>query len=300
MSTLISHTDPDRKNIPHIDAVLTVSCPAKRGLVARISGFLVDHECYISEMHQYDDEDNQLFFTRIQFRSDSANTPSLDILRAAFSGLAHVDQMQWEMRNRNDKMNVIIMVSEFDHCLNDLLYRYRIKELNMNIVGVVSNHETLRHLVESRNIPFHHLPINKNNKREQEAALQALKDETNTELIVLARYMQILTDEFCLQNHGKIINIHHSFLPGFKGAKPYHQAYARGVKLIGASAHYVTGDLDEGPIIEQAVSRVNHTFVPEKMISAGRDLECQALARAVKAHIEHRVFLNGNCTVVFY
>jgi formyltetrahydrofolate deformylase len=279
--------------------VLKVTCPGTRGIVAAIGNFLADRGCNITEMAQFDDEDQGRYFSRVVFRTDTSPAPSLGELREAFKATASRFDMEWEMRAQDDRARVLIMVSKFDHCLEDLLYRQRMGELPMTISAVVSNHEALRPLVERNDIPFHVLPVTPENKPEQEAKLLQLMADTRSELVVLARYMQVLSDDLCRKLSGRAINIHHSFLPGFKGAKPYHQAFERGVKLIGATAHYVTGDLDEGPIIEQVVERVDHTFQPAQLVAAGRDSEKLALARAVKFHIESRVFLNGNKTIVF-
>jgi formyltetrahydrofolate deformylase len=279
--------------------VLKVACPGTRGIVAAIGNFLADRGCNITEMSQYDDENQGRYFSRVVFRTDTTPAPNLDELKDAFRATASRFDMEWEMRAQDDKARVLIMVSKFDHCLEDLLYRQRMGELPMIISAVVSNHDTLRPLVERHDIPFHVLPMTPETKTEQEAQLLKVVADTRSELVVLARYMQVLSDDLCRKLSGKAINIHHSFLPGFKGAKPYHQAFERGVKLIGATAHYVTGDLDEGPIIEQVVERVDHTFGPDLLVAAGRDSEKLALARAVKFHIESRVFLNGNKTVIF-
>ncbi|WP_250518999.1 formyltetrahydrofolate deformylase [Caballeronia sp. ATUFL_M1_KS5A] len=279
--------------------VLKVACPGTRGIVAAIGNFLADRGCYITEMAQFDDEEQKHYFSRVVFHTDTESAPNLAELRDAFKATAARFDMQWEMRSFEERARVLIMVSKFDHCLEDLLYRQRMGELPMTVTAVVSNHDALRALVERHDIPFHVLPVTPDSKAEQEAKLLKIVAETRSELVVLARYMQVLSDDLCRKLSGKAINIHHSFLPGFKGAKPYHQAFERGVKLIGATAHYVTGDLDEGPIIEQVVERVDHTFQPEQLVAAGRDSEKLALARAVKFHIESRVFLNGNKTVVF-
>jgi formyltetrahydrofolate deformylase len=279
--------------------VLKVACPGTRGIVAAIGNFLADRGCNITEMAQFDDEDQGRYFSRVVFRTDTSPAPSQHELSEAFKATASRFDMEWELRAQDEPARVLIMVSKFDHCLEDLLYRQRMGELPMVITAVVSNHETLRPLVERHDIQFHVLPVTPETKPEQEAKLLKLVADTRSELVVLARYMQVLSDDLCRKLAGKAINIHHSFLPGFKGAKPYHQAFDRGVKLIGATAHYVTGDLDEGPIIEQAVERVDHTFHPDRLVTAGRDSEKLALARAVKFHIESRVFLNGSRTVVF-
>lgn len=279
--------------------VLKVTCRGTRGIVAAIGNFLADRGCNILEMAQFDDEDHERYFSRVVFRTDTDPAPTLEELQEAFKATASAFGMQWEMRALDAHARVLVMVSKFDHCLEDLLYRQRMGELPMTITAVVSNHPNLRPLVERYDIPFHVLPVTPENKREQEDKLLQIVADTRSELVVLARYMQVLSNDLCKALSGKAINIHHSFLPGFKGAKPYHQAFERGVKLIGATAHYVTGDLDEGPIIEQVVERVDHTFQPEQLVAAGRDSEKLALARAVKFHIESRVFLNGNKTVVF-
>lgn len=279
--------------------VLKVTCRGTRGIVAAIGNFLADRGCYIVEMAQYDDEDQGRYFSRVVFRTDTDPAPTLTDLREAFRASATRFGMDWEMRALEERARVLIMVSKFDHCLDDLLYRQRTGEMPMTITAVVSNHESLRALVERHDIPYHVLPVTSGNKAEQEARLLELVESTRSELVVLARYMQVLSDDLCARLAGRAINIHHSFLPGFKGAKPYHQAFERGVKLIGATAHYVTADLDEGPIIEQAVQLVDHTYGPERLVAAGRDSEKLALANAVKFHIESRVFLNGNKTVVF-
>ncbi|WP_321811920.1 MULTISPECIES: formyltetrahydrofolate deformylase [unclassified Burkholderia] len=279
--------------------VLKVGCRGTRGIVAAIGNFLADRGCNITEMAQFDDEQQDRYFSRVVFRTETDPAPTVEELREAFKATASAFAMQWEMRGLDERARVLIMVSKFDHCLEDLLYRQRMGELPMIIPAVVSNHADLRPLVERHDIPFHVLPVTPDTKREQEENLLRIVADTRTDLVVLARYMQVLSNDLCRELSGKAINIHHSFLPGFKGAKPYHQAFERGVKLIGATAHYVTADLDEGPIIEQVVERVDHTFSPEQLVAAGRDSEKLALARAVKFHIESRVFLNGNKTVVF-
>lgn len=278
--------------------VLKASCDATSGIVSAVSSYLAGLGCYISEMHQYDDEENQRFFMRAVCRIQTPET-SLDTIREGFDAQVSKFNMQWEFFDANKPMRVLLMVSKFDHCLDDLLYRHRKGELPMDITAIVSNHKDLRPMAEREGIRFVHLPVTKENKPEQEAALIEIVEETQTDLVVLARYMQILSDSLCKELHGRAINIHHSFLPGFKGAKPYHQAHTRGVKLIGATAHYVTSDLDEGPIIEQSVQPVDHTFSPDRLVAVGRDTETVALATAVRLHLEHRVFMYGNKTVVF-
>lgn len=279
--------------------ILNVSCPATSGIISAISSFLAESGFYISEMAQYDDEQNGRFFTRALFRCNDGAAIDLNSVRNDFASIAERFDMHWSIHPENDPMRVLLMVSKFDHCLSDLLYRRAKGDLEMEITAVVSNHLDLRPMVEREGIRFVYLPITKETKAQQEAALMKIVLDTGTELVVLARYMQILSDNLCKQLSGRAINIHHSFLPGFKGAKPYHQAYERGVKLIGATAHYVTSDLDEGPIIEQEVQRVDHAYVAEALVAVGRDTETLALSRAVKWHIERRVFMNGSRTIIF-
>jgi formyltetrahydrofolate deformylase len=282
---------------PHY--ILNASCDSRLGTVAAVSGFLASRRCYITDLQQFDDILSERFFVRVTFYGDPDHTPALDALRAQFEDIASAEQMEWSIYDGTKKPRVLIMVSKFDHCLVDLLYRQRTGELNMDIAAVVSNHADLQALVESHGIAYIHLPVTPVTKAVQEARLLEIMDTTHSELVVLARYMQVLSDDLCRSLRGRAMNIHHSFLPGFKGAKPYHQAHTRGVKLTGATAHYVTADLDEGPIIEQFVERVDHTYTPEKLAAAGRDSECRALATALRFHIERRVFLNGSRTVVF-
>jgi formyltetrahydrofolate deformylase len=282
---------------PHY--ILTATCDSRMGTVARVSGFLASHTCYITDMQQFDDVITGRFFTRISFYGNPGSTPELESLREQFGAVARLEVMEWAIVEADKKPRVMIMVSKFDHCLVDLLYRNRTGELKMEISCVVSNHPDLRTLVEAQGITYVHIPVTAETKAAQEDKLMALVEETQSELVVLARYMQVLSDDLCRRLRGQAINIHHSFLPGFKGAKPYHQAHARGVKLTGATAHYVTADLDEGPIIEQVVQRVDHTYTPEKLAAAGRDSECRALATAVRLHVERRVFLNDAKTVIF-
>ncbi len=277
--------------------VLTVQCTSRRGIVAAISAFLADHGCNITDSAQFDDDLTGKFFARISFRSETG--APLEALRDDFSAVAAPFAMDWAIHDGAHRMKVLLMVSNFGHCLNDLLYRWRIGALPVEIVGVVSNHLTYQKVVVNHDLPFHHIKVTKENKPEAEARLLALVDESGAELVVLARYMQVLSDAFCQRMSGRIINIHHSFLPSFKGANPYKQAYERGVKLIGATAHYVTADLDEGPIIEQDTVRITHAQSAEDYVSLGRDVEAQVLSRAIHAHIHHRVFQNGNKTVVF-
>ncbi len=277
--------------------VLTVQCTSRRGIVAAITGYLADQGCNITDASQFDDELTGQFFTRITFRSETGVT--LAALRDGFEAVAKPFEMAWAIHDGAHRMKVLLMVSNFGHCLNDLLYRWKIGALPVDIVGVVSNHLTYQKVVVNHDLPFHHIKVTKENKPEAEKRLLNLVDESGAELVVLARYMQVLSDAFCEKMSGRIINIHHSFLPSFKGANPYKQAYERGVKLIGATSHYVTADLDEGPIIEQDIVRITHAQSADDYVSLGRDVESSVLSRAIHAHIHHRVFMNGNKTVVF-
>ncbi|UPA27180.1 formyltetrahydrofolate deformylase [Shinella oryzae] len=277
--------------------VLTVTCPSTRGIVAAISGFLADMACNIVDSSQFDDLNSGRFFMRISFLSEEGKTE--EDLREGLKPIADRFSMETELYNQETRMKVLLMVSRFGHCLNDLLYRSRIGALPIDLVGVVSNHLDYQKVVVNQDIPFHHIPVTKENKPQAEARIMDIVESTGTELVVLARYMQVLSDQMCQRMSGRIINIHHSFLPSFKGANPYKQAYQRGVKLIGATAHYVTADLDEGPIIEQDTVRVTHAQSAEDYVSLGRDVEAQVLARAIHAHIHHRVLINGSRTVVF-
>ncbi|MFD9083329.1 formyltetrahydrofolate deformylase [Streptomyces erythrochromogenes] len=277
--------------------VLTVSCPDKQGIVHAVSSYLFMTGCNIVDSQQFGDRETGLFFMRVHFEAEPAVT--VEKLRASFAAIGDSFKMDWQIHRSEERMRIILMVSKFGHCLNDLLFRSRIGALPVEIAAVVSNHTDFAELVASYEVPFVHIPVTKDTKAQAEAQLLELVRAENVELVVLARYMQVLSDTLCKELSGRIINIHHSFLPSFKGAKPYHQAHARGVKLIGATAHYVTADLDEGPIIEQEVERVGHEVTPDQLVAVGRDVECQALARAVKWHSEHRVLLNGSRTVVF-
>ncbi|MFC2966715.1 formyltetrahydrofolate deformylase [Acidimangrovimonas pyrenivorans] len=276
---------------------LTVKCPSTRGIVAAVSAFLAERGCNITDSSQFDDQETGNFFMRVSMRSETGATP--DGLTEGFAAVAERFAMDYAFHDEAEKMKVIIMVSRFGHCLNDLLYRWRIGALPIEIVGVISNHLDYQKVVVNHDIPFHYIKVTKDNKPEAEARQMAIVEETGAELIVLARYMQVLSDEICRRMSGRIINIHHSFLPSFKGANPYKQAFQRGVKLIGATSHYVTADLDEGPIIEQDTVRVTHAQSPEDYVALGRDVESMVLARAIHAHIHRRVFLNGDKTVVF-
>lgn len=277
--------------------ILTLSCEDRHGITAAVAGYLYEQGCNILEAQQFNDQDEGSFFMRVEFdpgQSDPA------VIEAAFAPISRRYGMAWQLRARSKKRKVLLLVSKFDHCLDDLLYRTQIGELAMEVVGIVGNHplEALR-LTSIDGLPYHHLPVTKETKARQEAQIRALAEETGTELVVLARYMQILSDEMACWLSGRCINIHHSFLPGFKGAKPYHQAHARGVKMIGATAHYVTSDLDEGPIIHQDVEAISHADRPDDLVRKGRDIERRVLAEAVRLHLEDRVLLNGTKTVVF-
>ncbi|MCP9958517.1 formyltetrahydrofolate deformylase [Streptomyces sudanensis] len=277
--------------------VLTLSCPDRPGIVHAVSSYLLATGCNIEDSQQFGDRGTGLFFMRVHF---SAGTPvAVDGLRAGFAAVGDSFGMDWRIHRADERMRVVLMVSRFGHCLNDLLFRTRIGALPVDVVAVVSNHTDFAELAASYDVPFHHVPVTPDTRAQAEARLLELVRGENVELVVLARYMQVLSDGLCEALGGRIINIHHSFLPSFKGAKPYHQAHERGVKLIGATAHYVTADLDEGPIIEQEVERVGHEVTPERLVALGRDVECRALARAVGWHAEHRVLLNGGRTVVF-
>lgn len=279
--------------------ILTASCASRMGTTAAVAGFLAARRFYIMEMQQFDDTISQRFFVRVTFCGVQGEPLDVAALRREFLEVADKEQMEWSIHDSRDRMRVLIMVSNFDHCLEDLLYRHRTGELPMDITAIVSNHVTLQPIASQHRIPFFHLPVTPATKPEQERKLLELIDSTRSELVVLARYMQILSDDLCRKLQGRAINIHHSFLPGFKGAKPYHQAYERGVKVIGATAHFVTSDLDEGPIIEQVVERVDHRDTPEMLVAVGRDSERRALAAAVRYAIERRIFANGGRTVVF-
>lgn len=277
--------------------VLTLSCRDRPGIVGAVGSLLADADCNILESSQFGDAESGRFFMRVMFES-AESPPDDDGLNAAFASLAGEFAMALRIVPAQHRPRVVVLVSRHDHCLNDLLYRYRTGTLPMTLCAVASNHRDAEALVRSHGVAFHWLPVSVGNRAEQEAALWDLVCRTQAELVVLARYMQILSDELCARLCGRAINIHHSFLPGFKGARPYHQAHARGVKLIGATAHYVTPELDEGPIIEQHVTRVSHWMSPQQLAAVGRDIECQTLASAVRLHLEGRVFLNGTRTVV--
>jgi formyltetrahydrofolate deformylase len=279
--------------------VLTLSCPSAAGQVAAVVGFLDRHHGYIDELTVFDDDISARFFVRCVFHPAR---PGIELdphaLRREFAPIAADFGMDWAIHDVALRPKVLILVSKLEHCLADLLFRWKMGELKMDIVGIGSNHRDLAPLAAQHGLPFRHLPLDPERRAEQEAQLLDLVETSGAELVILARYMQILSDDLSRKLSGRAINIHHSFLPGFKGARPYHQAHARGVKLIGATAHFVTEDLDEGPIIEQVVERVDHAYGPERLLAVGRDVECITLARAVKACVERRVFINGERTVV--
>lgn len=277
--------------------ILTAQCPSQLGTVDAVTGYLYQNQHYIEELHSFDDSNSQQFFIRVNFRvPDSFDETTF---KQAFALKAEPFSMQWTLTPQSHKPKVIILVSKFDHCLNDLLYKYKIGQLNIEIPAIISNHPDLKPLADWYNIPFHHLPISKETKQQQEEKIWEIIQKTESELVILARYMQVLSPAMCKKLEGWAINIHHSLLPGFKGAKPYHQAYAKGVKTVGATAHYINDDLDEGPIITQGIEAVDHSYYPEDLVAKGRDIESKTLSKAVKYHTERRVFLNKNRTVVF-
>ena len=276
--------------------ILNLSCPDRQGIVHAVSGFLLERKGNIEEAAQYNDHDTGLFFMRVQFACDAVQQ---DALRTQLASFATGFDMKWSLHDTTQPMRTVLMVSKEGHCLNDLLFRCKSGLLPVDIRAIVSNHREFYQLAASYNVPFHHIPVTAATKAQAEAKIYEVIEAEGAELVVLARYMQILSDDLCKKLSGRAINIHHSFLPSFKGAKPYYQAHDRGVKLIGATAHYVTADLDEGPIIEQDVARVDHSKTVEDLTAQGRDTESQVLARAVKWHSEHRVLLNGHKTVIF-
>jgi len=277
--------------------ILTWQCPDNSGVLAQVSQSLYSHGAFITETSQYSDPYSERFFSRIAFDDRNLTVSSSEFVKA-LDELAKPLAMQYQLRKRADVPNVLIAVSKDDHCLVSLLTKWRAGALPVNIVGVISNHQDCQALSEWHNVPFYHLPVTAETKLEQEAQITGLMQELKVDLLILARYMQILSDGLCQQLQGKAINIHHSFLPSFKGARPYHQAHARGVKVIGATAHYVTANLDEGPIIAQEVKPINHTFTIEQMVHMGHDLEATALSHAVRIHAEQRVCVNGDKTVI--
>ncbi len=277
---------------------LTAACPDRVGLVARVSGFLAEHGGWILETNLHADPDNDRYFMRIEIKADSLPF-HLAEFRSRFAPLAEALQMSWKISDSAVKKRVVILVSKQEHCLYDLLARWQSKELDIEIPCIISNHDALRGFVEWHGIPFHHVPVTPDNKQQAYAEVARLYDEVGGDCMVLARYMQILSPELCAAYPGQILNIHHSFLPSFVGAKPYHQAYQRGVKLIGATCHYVTAELDQGPIIDQDVIRVDHSDSVDDMVRYGKDIEKTVLARGLRYHLEDRVLLNDNRTVVF-
>jgi formyltetrahydrofolate deformylase len=303
LSAIDSATEPFAVSAPRTGingarsfGVLTLTCPERPGIVQAVTSFLLAHGLDIVEHHQFDDSDRDVLFLRTAFAAEH----ELDLaqLSSDFAPTAHEFAMNFSFHDEA-KPRLLVMVSKLGHCLNDLIFRWRAGTLGGNIALVVSNHPDLRPMAEAANLPFLHLPVTPDTKSEAEARLLELVAEHDIDLVVLARYMQILSDDLCKALEGRAINIHHSFLPGFKGAKPYHQAYSRGVKLVGATAHYVTADLDEGPIIEQEVIRVDHTYHPRTLATVGQDAECLALSRAVRWHCENRILFHGGSTVVF-
>jgi formyltetrahydrofolate deformylase len=282
---------------PGADHVLLISSEDRKGIVAAVANSIVSQDCNIVESAQYGDPVTGRFFMRVAVSGPADMT--VDKFSEAFTPVATAFRLDWRIHDLRKKLRAMIMVSQGGHCLNDLLYRTSTNRLPIDVTSIVSNHTTWQRRAEHESVPFHHLPITPENKLEQEAKLLAMVEDQQVDLIILARYMQVLSDQLCRKLDGRVINIHHSFLPGFKGAKPYHRAYDRGVKMVGATAHYVTADLDEGPIITQDVSIVDHADTVEDLIAQGQDTESRVLARAVKLHSEHRVLLNGNRTVVF-
>jgi formyltetrahydrofolate deformylase len=279
--------------------ILVLSCEDAPGIVHAVSGLLVQEQCTIVESHQFDSLTSGMFYMRVEFKHVDGAPLDFPALRSSFEETAQRFAMSWRLADAAERQRVVIMVSQYAHCLNDLLFRNSVGELNLDVVAIVSNHPTLQGTAEFYGVPFRHIPVTRETKAEAEAALLQIVREEQVELVVLARYMQILSDDLCRQLGGRAINIHHSMLPSFKGARPYHQAHARGVKFIGATAHYVTADLDEGPIIEQEMLRVDHSSTPEQLAARGREAETRALAHAVRWHTENRVIIHGNRTVVF-
>ncbi|ABM02866.1 formyltetrahydrofolate deformylase [Psychromonas ingrahamii 37] len=279
--------------------IITASCPGGLGTVDAVTAYLYQQGCYINEINSFDDIDTQRFFIRIEFRPDRQSAFNRENFISGFKTKAASFDMDWTLTRKDDKAKVVIMVSKHDHCLNDLLYRYRTGDLKIEIPAIISNHPDLEELAKWHGIPYFHLPVNKDIKPQQEAMIWKIIQDCDADLVVLARYMQVLSSEMCQRLAGWAINIHHSLLPGFKGAKPYYQAYHKGVKLVGATAHYISDDLDEGPIITQGVETVDHSHYPADLAAKGQAIECQTLSRAVRWHIEQRVFLHGEKSVVF-
>ena len=285
-------------NPPRHSATLLINAPDQKGLVAAIAQFLLQHNANILHADQHQDAEENRFLMRVEWDLAGFDLP-ISRFQAAFAPIAEARQMQWQLHVSDKRPRMAVFVSQYEHCLVDLMHRYRIGELGCDIPLVIGNHESMRHLVEYNGIPFYHIPVSADTKAQAEATQLALLQEAAVDVIVLARYMQVLSPSFVAAYPNRIINIHHSFLPAFDGARPYHRAHARGVKLIGATSHYVTSDLDEGPIIEQDVTRADHKDTVEALTARGRDTESQVLARAVKWHSEHRVLLNGHKTVIF-
>ena len=279
------------------DYILTLSCPDRTGIVYRVTGLLYELGCNILDAQQFGDEETRRFFLRVHF--DVPTLTDSETLQEGFASLAETFGMDWQLHDARRRARLLVLVSKQGHCLNDLLFRAHSRQLPVDIAGIVSNHQDFATLADSYGIPFHHLPVTAATKATQEQQIVDLVESKYIDLVVLARYMQILSPELCDALAGRAINIHHSFLPSFKGAKPYHQAHQRGVKIIGATAHYVTRDLDEGPIIEQDIARVDHAMTPKELVRVGSDTESQVLARAVRRLVEHRILLNGHRTVVF-
>ena len=295
MSSTTPPADPQGRTPEY---VLTIACPDRPGIVYAVSSFLVQHFGNILDSQQFDDRIEQRFFMRVHFEVLKP-TMTIDDLRAGFESVAKSHTMDWSIFDAGEPYRALVMVSRHGHCLNDLLFRQSTGALNIEIPAIVSNHRDFERLAATYDIPYHHIPVTPETKADAEKQLLTLVDELDIDLVVLARYMQVLSEAACEALAGRAINIHHSFLPGFKGAKPYHQAHERGVKLVGATAHYITSDLDEGPIIEQDVTRVSHRMTPAELVRAGQDVESVVLSRAVRWHTESRVLLNGNRTVVF-
>ena len=294
----MSHTINVQDNVENIQ-IITASCPSRPGTVDIVTRYLYKQGFYINEIHSFDDTDKHRFFIRIEFRPDGVNRFDRDSFIEDFTPKAIEFDMEWKLTQKSYKSKVVIMVSKHDHCLNDLLYRYRTGDLDIEIPAIISNHPDLESLAKWHDIPYFYLPITKQTTPQQEEKVWNIIKQYDADLVVLARYMQVLSNDLCSKLSSWAINIHHSLLPGFKGAKPYYQAYDKGVKLVGATAHYVSNDLDEGPIITQGVEVVDHSYYPKDLAAKGRNIECQTLSRAVRWHIEQRVFLHGEKSVVF-
>lgn len=283
--------------MPQNDFILTLSCPDRTGIVYNVSGLLLKHLGNIIDAQQFGDEETGRFFLRVHFALPQGT--AIEPLKLEFKSLAEQFEMQWNIYDAQRKARLLILVSKQGHCLNSLLFRVQSKQLHAEIVGIVSNHRDYETMAQANGVPFHYLPVTPETKAQQEKDILAIVEREQTDLVVLARYMQILSPELCKALQGRAINIHHSFLPSFKGARPYYQAHARGVKIIGATAHYVTHDLDEGPIIEQDIERVDHAMSAQDLTQVGSDVESLVLSRAVRSHVEHRILVNGSRTVVF-